>query len=89
MTGWVGNLDAQWSPAMALLLQVSLVLLAGIVLQQIAGRSAAARYGVLLWTLVAVGLCPVLAVAVRAAGVRPLVSFGDSIPFRLPLVPPV
>ena len=85
MTGWVSGLDALWSPAMALLLQVSLVLLAGILLQQIVGRSAAARYGVLLWTLVAVGLCPVVAAAVRAAGVRPLVSFGNSIPFHVPL----
>jgi len=85
MTGWVSGLDALWSPAMALLLQVSLVLLAGLLLQQIAGRPAAARYAVLLWTLVAVGLCPVLAVAVQAAGVRPLVSFGNSIPFDLPL----
>jgi beta-lactamase regulating signal transducer with metallopeptidase domain len=85
VTGWVNELDALWPLAMALLLQLSLVLLTGIVLQQIVTRSAAAKHGVLLWTLVAAGLCPVVAVALRAVGVHPLVSFGNSIVFHLPL----
>ena len=85
MTGWVNESDALWPLAMALLLQLSLVLLTGIVLQQIVARSAAAKHGVMLWTLVAAGLCPVLIVAVRAVGVHPLVSFGNSIVSHLSL----
>jgi beta-lactamase regulating signal transducer with metallopeptidase domain len=85
VTSWVNESDALWPLAMALLLQLSLVLLTGIVLQQIIARSAAAKHAVLLWTLVAAALCPVLVVALRTVGVHPLVSLENSIEFPLPL----
>ena len=52
----------------ALLLQVSLILLAALHFSLSPARSAAARHAVLLWTLVAAGLCPILGIPERALG---------------------
>ena len=85
MTG-LNDLEVLWPLAITLLVQVSLVLLAGIVLQQIVTRSAAARHAILLWSLIAAGLCTA-AFVLRAAGTQAPASFGHSIPFEVPLRP--
>jgi len=56
------------------LLVASILLAGGLLLQRFAARASAAKYAVLLWTLVAVALCPGVMVAMRAAGIRPLVT---------------
>jgi beta-lactamase regulating signal transducer with metallopeptidase domain len=55
--------------AMMVLTQVTALLIAGLAVQKIVRRSPAARHTVLLWALVAVGLCPILIAAVRLAAV--------------------
>jgi beta-lactamase regulating signal transducer with metallopeptidase domain len=80
MTNWAGGLTELWAPAVVLALQVSLVLAAGIALQQIVRRSAAARYAVLLWALLAAGICPAVAISVRSMGLQPLVAMPSPVP---------
>ena len=78
-------MTALWPAAISLLVQVSLILFAGLILQQIVASSATAKHSLLLWTLLAVAFCPALEFALRAAGVQPLALFGNSILLNRPL----
>lgn len=66
---WLRTIDAQLPAAMMILAQVTVLLIAGLAVQHIVRRSPAARHAVLLWTLVAVGLCPILMTALRLAAI--------------------
>jgi beta-lactamase regulating signal transducer with metallopeptidase domain len=57
------------SLAVTILALVTLLLIMGLALQLLVRRSPAARHAVLLWTLIAVGLCPILTAAVRIVSI--------------------
>ncbi|HEV3417717.1 MAG TPA: M56 family metallopeptidase, partial [Pirellulales bacterium] len=61
------------------LAQVTMLLLAAIVIHQTAPRSPAARHAVLFWALIAAGFCPLLNCAVRSLGFAPLTT-ASSVP---------
>ena len=69
MNSWFNALDAHLPAALLVLAQVTALLAAGLAVQQIFRRSPAARHAVLLWTLIAIGLCPILILAVRLAAI--------------------
>ena len=60
--------------AMIVLIEVTVVLLGAIVIHEAITRSPAARHALLLWALVAVGLCPAVIVAVTLTGVPAIIS---------------
>lgn len=66
---WLRAIEAQLPAAMMMLAPVTALLIAGLAAQHIVRRSPAARHAVLLWTLVAVGLCPILMTALRLAAI--------------------
>ena len=55
--------------AIMVLAQITALLIAGLTAQQLVRRSTAARHAVLLWTLVAAGLCPILNAVFRLAAI--------------------
>jgi beta-lactamase regulating signal transducer with metallopeptidase domain len=81
MNAWLGALAAIFSAALIPLIQATVVLLAAIVIHQTIRRSPAARYEVVLWALVAVGLCPAMLLAVILSGVPAVVSLRHAMPF--------
>ena len=56
----------------AVLAQVTIMLLAAIAAHQFVARSPAARHAILIWVLMVSGFCPFLILAARASGVSPL-----------------
>lgn len=69
MNSWLRALDLMLPAAVVVLAQITALLIAGLALQRIVRRSAAARHAVLVWTLVAVGLSPVLMIALQLAAI--------------------
>jgi beta-lactamase regulating signal transducer with metallopeptidase domain len=51
------------------LAQITALLIAGLMVQQVVRRSTVARHAVLLWTLMATGLCPILIAVFRLAAI--------------------
>jgi beta-lactamase regulating signal transducer with metallopeptidase domain len=66
MNGW---LDSVWPMALAALALVTAVLSAALILVRILRRSAVIRHAVLLWSLIAAGLCPWGLAAARIAAI--------------------
>jgi beta-lactamase regulating signal transducer with metallopeptidase domain len=69
MNSWFSGLSAYLPGALMVLAQVTALLIAGLAVQFFVRMSAAARHAVLLWTLIAVGLCPIMIWAVRVAAI--------------------
>ena len=67
MSNWLTGLNTHLPAALAILYVTTAVLSAGLAVQYVVRRSPAARHAVLLWTLIAVGLCPILIPAMRLA----------------------
>src|SRR5262245_940019 len=65
--------DAVPSALATLLVQATIVLLAALVAHAVAGRSPAARHGLLLGAIVTVGLCPLLALSTAALEITPII----------------
>ena len=65
MNSWLSGPSAYVPAALAILCAISALLIGGLSAQYVVGRAAAARHAVLLWTLIAVGLCPLLVSVVR------------------------
>jgi beta-lactamase regulating signal transducer with metallopeptidase domain len=63
-------LGSYLSFAVTILALVTLLSIMGLALQLLVRRSPAARHAVLLWTLIAVGLCPLLTAAVRVIPIQ-------------------
>ena len=64
---WLNAFSAYLPAALMVLAQVTTLLIAGLAVQHGVRRSPAARHAVLLWTMVAAGLCPILISAMRLA----------------------
>jgi beta-lactamase regulating signal transducer with metallopeptidase domain len=60
MNNWPTELDTHVPAALAILYVITALLVAGLAVQSVVRRSPAARHAVLLWTLIAVGLCPLV-----------------------------
>jgi beta-lactamase regulating signal transducer with metallopeptidase domain len=69
MNNWLRALAALLPAATMVLAQVTALLIVGLIVQQAVRRSAAARHAVLLWTLMAAGLCPILIAVFRLAAI--------------------
>lgn len=69
MNSLQSGLIAYVPAALAVLCATTALLIAGLAAQYFVRRSPAARHAVLLWTLIAVGLCPILISAVRMASI--------------------
>jgi beta-lactamase regulating signal transducer with metallopeptidase domain len=66
------SIDPTWSVYLAVVLvQVTVILIAGLIAHQLVGRSSAARYCILFWALLAVGVVPVVSMAVRICNLSP------------------
>jgi beta-lactamase regulating signal transducer with metallopeptidase domain len=86
---WPDALAAKLPAAVTLLTLVTVLMIAGLAAQQAIRRSSAARHAILLWTLVAAGLCPVLVATNRLAGIPgPIVMRKPAPAFRLLLGDP-
>ncbi len=64
---WLNAFSAYLPAALMVPAQVTTLLIAGLAVQHGVRRSPAARHAVLLWTMVAAGLCPILISAMRLA----------------------
>src|SRR5215831_9651055 len=69
MNTWLSNFAALLPAATMVLAQITVLLVAGLMAQHLVRRSTAVRHAVLLWTLVAAGLCPVLVAVYRLAAI--------------------
>jgi beta-lactamase regulating signal transducer with metallopeptidase domain len=69
MNPWRSVLENQFPSALSVLAQVTALLVAGLIAQRVVKGSSVARYAVLLWTMVAVGLCPIAFAAMRLAAI--------------------
>jgi beta-lactamase regulating signal transducer with metallopeptidase domain len=69
MNNWLRVLAALLPAATMVLAQITALLIVGLIVQQVVRRSTAARHAVLLWTLMAAGLCPILTAVFRLAAV--------------------
>ena len=67
MNNWLSVLATYVPAALTILFVTAALLIAGLAVQHAVRRSPAARHAVLLWTLIAVGLCPILIAAMRLA----------------------
>lgn len=67
MNNWLRVLAALLPAATMVLAQLTALLIAGLMVQQAVRRSTAARHAVLLWTMMAAGLCPILIAVFRLA----------------------
>ncbi|HEY2392037.1 MAG TPA: M56 family metallopeptidase [Candidatus Angelobacter sp.] len=84
MNAWLNTLSGQLPAALNIAVQVTILLIAGLAVQRIARRSPAARYAVLLWTLIAAGLCPLIVAAMRLVVIPvPLVIRRSAQPFNI------
>lgn len=69
MNNWLNASSAYLPAVLMVLAQVTTLLIAGLAVQYAIRRSPAVRHAVLLWTLIAVGFCPILISAMRLAAV--------------------
>ena len=69
MNSLLSGLSTYVPAALTILCATTALLIAGLAMQYVVRRSPAARHAVLLWTLIAVGLCPILISALRMASV--------------------
>jgi beta-lactamase regulating signal transducer with metallopeptidase domain len=69
MNSWRSVLENQFPSALSVLAQVTAMLVIGLIAQRVVKRSSVARYAVLLWTMVAVGLCPIAFAAMRVVAI--------------------
>jgi beta-lactamase regulating signal transducer with metallopeptidase domain len=78
----MSSIGPSWSFSLAsVLLQVTVLLIAGLATHQFATRSAAVRHAILFWTLVAVGVAPPVYFAVGICNLSgPTIEIPDSIP---------
>jgi len=65
MNSWLTELKIYVPAALTILCVSTALLIAGLAVQYVVRRSPAARHAILLWTLIAVGLCPLLVSIVR------------------------
>jgi beta-lactamase regulating signal transducer with metallopeptidase domain len=65
MNAWLNTLNAQLPLALNVAVQVTILLIVGLAVQRIVRQSSAAHYAVLLWTLIAIGFCPLIVAASR------------------------
>lgn len=72
MSNWLTELNIHVPAALTILFVTTAVLIVGLAVQAIIRRSPAARGAVLLWTLIAIGLCPVLISSTRLAPIPAL-----------------
>jgi beta-lactamase regulating signal transducer with metallopeptidase domain len=71
MNNWLSGLSAYAPTTMMILCVTTAILIAGLAMQHAIRSSPAARHAVLLWTLIAAGLCPILISAMRLAPIPP------------------
>ena len=69
MNSWLSGLSACVPAALMVLCVTTAALIAGLVVQYVVRRSPAVRHAVLLWTLIAVGLSPILISGMRMAAI--------------------
>jgi beta-lactamase regulating signal transducer with metallopeptidase domain len=69
MNSWFMVLGAYLPAALTIVCVTTALLIAGLAVQHSVRRSPAARHTVLLWTLIAVGLCPILIPLMRLAAI--------------------
>jgi beta-lactamase regulating signal transducer with metallopeptidase domain len=69
MNSLLTGLSTHVPAALTILCATTALLIAGLAMQYVVRRSPAARHVVLLWTLIAIGLCPILISAVRMASI--------------------
>jgi beta-lactamase regulating signal transducer with metallopeptidase domain len=69
MNSWLTEVNNYVPAVLTILFVITALLMAGIAVQHAMRRSSAARHAVLLWTLIAVGLCPFLISIVRLASI--------------------
>ncbi len=69
MNSLLSGLSAYVPAALMVLCVITALLIAGLAVQYLVRRSPAARHAVLLWTLIAVGLSPILISAMRMAAI--------------------
>lgn len=69
MISLLGGLSAYAPAALTILCVITALLIGGLAVQYVVRRSPAARHAVLLWTLIAVGLCPILISTMRMASI--------------------
>jgi beta-lactamase regulating signal transducer with metallopeptidase domain len=74
MPYWLSSLTAYVPAALTILFATTALLIAGLAAQHAVRRSPAARHAVLFWTLIAVGLCPILISAMRLAPISAPIS---------------
>jgi beta-lactamase regulating signal transducer with metallopeptidase domain len=74
MNNWLRVLAALLPAATIVLAQVTALLIVGLIVQEAVRRSTAARHAVLLWTLMAAGLCPILITVFRLAAIPALLN---------------
>jgi beta-lactamase regulating signal transducer with metallopeptidase domain len=67
MNTWLSGLSIHTPAALTILCVTTALLIAGLAVQYLVRRSPAARHAVLLWTLIAVGLSPILISGMRMA----------------------
>jgi beta-lactamase regulating signal transducer with metallopeptidase domain len=65
MNSWLTELNTHVTAALTILFITTAVLIAGLAVQHAVRKSPASRHAVLLWTLIAIGLCPILISATR------------------------
>jgi beta-lactamase regulating signal transducer with metallopeptidase domain len=81
MNSWFRVLEAASPAAMTVLVIATVILLAAIVVHRTIRQSPARRHAVMLVALVAVGLCPVIVVVARLAGMVPWIPLPNPIAF--------
>ena len=69
MNSWLSGLSACVPAVLMVLCVTTAALIAGLVVQYVVRRSPAVRHAVLLWTLIAVGLSPILISGMRMAAI--------------------
>jgi beta-lactamase regulating signal transducer with metallopeptidase domain len=69
MNNWLTELNTHAPAALIILFITTSVLIAGLAVQHVVRRSPATRHAVLLWTLIAVGLCPIMISAMRLVAI--------------------
>jgi beta-lactamase regulating signal transducer with metallopeptidase domain len=69
MNNWLSGLSIHTPAALTILFVTTALLIVGLAVQHSIRRSPAARHTVLLWALIAVGLCPILIPLMRLAAI--------------------
>jgi beta-lactamase regulating signal transducer with metallopeptidase domain len=84
MNAWLNTLNAQLPLALNVAVQVTILLIASLAVQRTVRQSSAARYAALLWTLIAIGLCPLIAAPIKLAAIpMPLVVQHSARPLNI------